>query len=192
MRRLWDRIGGGAEMTGFAYALKTMSRDKSVTMWTVLFPLALASLFWLAFSGLDESYRPAPVKVVVADDAAYRAAPGLAATVAAAAAGEAPWLDPTYAETPAEAARLVADGGWHGYIAVGADGAVGYHRDWRQYADTDPGHAIVAAILDGYLQTTAFVAQAVADSANPANQANQADPANPANPANQAHQADPA
>ncbi|MDR0594371.1 MAG: ABC transporter permease [Bifidobacteriaceae bacterium] len=154
-------------MTAFIYALKTMARDKSTTMWSVAFPLVLMSLFYVAFGSLDESYRAEPVGVVVVDDAAYRLTPGLAATIAAASEPDEPWLEPTYVESAAEAERLVADGGFYGYVAARGDGQVSYHRDWRAYGQLDPGHEIVTAILDGYLRHARLHAElaAQADSA---------------------------
>ncbi|MDR0627199.1 MAG: ABC transporter permease [Bifidobacteriaceae bacterium] len=146
-------------MTAFSYALKTMARDKSTTLWSVAFPLVLMTLFYIAFGSLDESYRAEPVGIVVVDDAVYRLTPGLAATITGASEGDEPWLEPSYVESTAEAERLVADGGFYGYVAADADGDVSYHRDWRAYGQLDPGHEIVSAILDGYLRHARLYAE---------------------------------
>ncbi|MDR1294258.1 MAG: ABC transporter permease [Bifidobacteriaceae bacterium] len=150
-------------MTAFLYAFKATLRNKGTTLWAIAMPLALASLFYVAFGNLDASYRPSPVPLAVVDDSAYRDAPGLAAAIDAVSSGAEPWLAPTYVATATEAARLVDDGGLYGYIAADADtGALQYHRDWREYLGADPGHEVVAAILDAYTQNAAVAAEMAA------------------------------
>ncbi|MDR1635688.1 MAG: ABC transporter permease [Bifidobacteriaceae bacterium] len=154
-------------MTAFSFALRVMLRDKGATLWGIGLPFALATLFYVAFGGLDASFRPSPVPVAVVDDAVYRASPALSELITATSEGQDPYLEPTYVTDRAGAERLVNAGGLYGYIAVDADGAVEYHRDWREYIGT-PGHEIVTAILDSYVQGSAFAAEAAAAQASAA------------------------
>ena len=53
----------------FAHTVRMLIRQRDVLIWVVLFPLALATLFHVMLSNIDESYRVDPVScVVVADD----------------------------------------------------------------------------------------------------------------------------
>lgn len=54
----------------FYYGLKVMFRDKVLLCWTLLFPIALSTMFYVAFSGLsaDESLDAIPVAVVLQED----------------------------------------------------------------------------------------------------------------------------
>ncbi|MDR3359652.1 MAG: ABC transporter permease, partial [Bifidobacteriaceae bacterium] len=131
----------------------------------------------VAFSELDNVYGLEPIKVAVVEDAAYAAQPGLAAAIEAASSGEAPLFDVTPTDSADEAARLVDEGGFYGYIAVGPAGRVGYHSDWREYPTYDPSHGVVRALLDSYLQhqelatdlATSLAVQTAASAAQAAN-----------------------
>jgi hypothetical protein len=143
-------------VNGLVYALKKLARDKSTTLWAVAFPLVLATLFFLAFGEIDEAGLARPISIAVVDDAAYRTVPGLAETITGAASGQDPWLDVTYAADEREAQELVATGGFYGYVTADPSRGVQYHRDWREYPGFDPGHEIVTALLDSYIQGAAF------------------------------------
>jgi ABC-2 type transport system permease protein len=135
-----------------------MGRAKSITFWSVAFPLVLATLFYMAFADIDKAGLARPVSIVVVDDAAYRAAPGLAETIEASHTGEDPWLDVEYVQTETAAEQLVGDGGYYGYVKAESSGQLEYHRDWRDYTGYDPGHEIATALLDSYLRNAAFAA----------------------------------
>ena len=53
----------------FAHTVRMLVRRRDVLIWVILFPLALATLFHVMLSNIDESYRVDPAScVVVADD----------------------------------------------------------------------------------------------------------------------------
>ena len=53
----------------FAHTVRMLVRQRDVLIWVILFPLALATLFHVMLSNIDESYRVDPAScVVVADD----------------------------------------------------------------------------------------------------------------------------
>ncbi|MDR2566148.1 MAG: ABC transporter permease [Bifidobacteriaceae bacterium] len=156
----------------FVYTLKTVVRETSVLEWAIIFPLVLYTLFYVMFANLDSVYQALAAPVVVVQDQNFEDAPGLAELIDAVAGQDQPWLDPTYVDSAAEAAELVDQGGYYGYIAVDAQGALRYDRDWREYGSTDPGHGIVEAICSGYLQNVALIRDLAA-----------ADPAAVSNPA---------
>lgn len=57
----------------FYYYIKTTLRQKEIIFWMLLFPIALATLFHFAFSGLaeDESMKAIPVAVVMEEENTY-------------------------------------------------------------------------------------------------------------------------
>lgn len=53
----------------FVHTVRMLVRQRDVLIWVILFPLALATLFHVMLSNIDESYRVDPAScVVVADD----------------------------------------------------------------------------------------------------------------------------
>lgn len=54
----------------FYYGMKTLFRQKVLLCWTLLFPIALSTMFYAAFSGIgeDESLDVIPVAAVLEDD----------------------------------------------------------------------------------------------------------------------------
>ncbi len=66
-----DRSAGRKETRVFAHVfghrIKCILRDREMVFWTLLFPVALATFFNMAFSNLnsDEAFRPIPIAVVL-------------------------------------------------------------------------------------------------------------------------------
>lgn len=56
----------------FKYRLKCLLRDKVVLFWTILFPIVLSTLFFTAFSNLNNAVSFTSAKVAVVDNEAYR------------------------------------------------------------------------------------------------------------------------
>ncbi|MEI3293776.1 MAG: hypothetical protein V8R63_10115 [Thomasclavelia ramosa] len=54
----------------FKYQFKTLLRNKMVIFWTLVFPLALATLFNLAFANLTASEEFETVKVALVEEQA--------------------------------------------------------------------------------------------------------------------------
>ena len=54
----------------FQYTLKQLFRQKATLFWNLLFPIALGTMFYVAFSGLssDEMFHAIPVAVVLAEE----------------------------------------------------------------------------------------------------------------------------
>ncbi len=54
----------------FQYTLKQLFRQKGALFWNLLFPIALGTMFYMAFSGLSsgETFHAIPVAVVLAED----------------------------------------------------------------------------------------------------------------------------
>ena len=50
----------------FIYSLKTIFRSRTAVAWNLLFPIALGTMFYAAFSGLDEdsALNAIPVAIV--------------------------------------------------------------------------------------------------------------------------------
>ncbi|HEY8499479.1 MAG TPA: ABC transporter permease, partial [Clostridia bacterium] len=55
----------------FAYRLKCLLRDWEMNLWTILFPLVLATFFYMAFSNLYTNEKFNPVNIAVIEGEQY-------------------------------------------------------------------------------------------------------------------------
>ncbi len=157
-------------MTDFVYAVKVLTRERGVLIWAVAFPLVLTTLFGFLFTNLDQTYRLDPLPVVLVEDAGYAAATGFAELIDQAsqpgANGDEPLLAPRFVATEDAARQALADGGYLGYVVVDGQGRPSYRMDSRQIATIDTlnevRQAVVLALLDGYTQSAAWLADLAA------------------------------
>jgi len=139
----------------FRYNLKILMRTKEVVFWTLIYPIALAVFFFMAFSNLNvstEDFEKISVAVVEA--------PGLAeGTPFYTALGSVSDIDGEAAEddlfsvdvtTRERAKTLLSQGDVAGYI---------YYDGQVKLAVTGSGFSqtILRAFLDNYIQTSATV-----------------------------------
>ena len=113
-------------------------RSGAVWIWTLAFPVVLATLFLFMFATLKNSDTVASVPVaVVADDAWGRS--GFSGVVAALSEGDDALLAVTEVDTPERATRLLDEGKVAGIYAVDASSA-----DVTSAADAVPADAAIA------------------------------------------------
>ena len=142
------------------YTLLSLIKEKNVVIWVIAFPLILATLFNIMFSGLDDAFLFKPIPVAVVDDAQYRNNVGFAQMVETLSAqGEEQVFDLHYVGASNEAEQLLVDGTVMGYFQVNEkaapelfvttpDSLVGF--------DTI-NQTILKGILDNFLRTLATI-----------------------------------
>lgn len=105
--------------TAFSYQLRALVRDRSMLVWTLMFPLILATVFMAMFQRIDNAeLTPMPLGVVT--DQAYSDAPGLSDLMTGISAPDAEHRLAIVTEySSQEAAQAAADKGTiQGYIVV--------------------------------------------------------------------------
>ncbi|MCI9415701.1 MAG: ABC transporter permease [Clostridiales bacterium] len=153
--------------------LRSLLRDKENLFWTLLFPILLATMFYVAFSNLmstTEDFNPVPVAVV--DDEAYRLDDGFRQVLdelsVAADAQEVPdgklfRLTVTGRE---DADRLLEAGEVEGVITVGGDGTDTSDGIGLKLKSSGINQSIIKSFLDEYAQTSAAMQSILSE--NPA------------------------
>ena len=124
-------------LTTYRMALATLLRTPSALIWSLAFPVIMATVFMLMFSGMRTDGVADPVAVaVVADDAWESAA--FSVTVESLAEGEEPLLDVRETTSEQEARGLVEAGAVDGAYLAGADGAL-LAPGWRETDELGQG-----------------------------------------------------
>lgn len=103
----------------FIYQLRTLVRERSMLVWTLMFPLVLATVFMAMFARIDNAeLTPMPLGVVA--DQAYSQATGMSDLMEGISAPDATHRLAIVTEYPSEdAARAAADKGTiQGYVVV--------------------------------------------------------------------------
>ncbi|WP_281653812.1 ABC transporter permease [Eggerthella sinensis] len=167
----------------FKGALLTLVREKAIFIWSLAFPLILATMFVFMFANLDDTGQFEPIPTVVVTDGNYDDAAGFADMIdTLAEAGDDQMLDVTYVGTEQEARTMLEAGseegggtysgqaseGIVGYLTIDADGMPTVHVK----AGTTPesvdnvNQSILKAISDGYVRNAALIKDVAAT--NPA------------------------
>jgi ABC-2 type transport system permease protein len=141
----------------FRYNLKTLMRTREVVFWTLIYPIALAVFFFMAFSNLNastEDFERISVAVVEAPELKagtpfYTAIGSVSDINGGAAEDDLFSVDVTSRE---QAQKLLSEGDVSGYIYY--DGKVKLAVSGSGFSQT-----ILRAFLDNYIQTSATVGQ---------------------------------
>ncbi len=169
--------------TVFKGTLVTLTREKTIFIWSLAFPLILSTMFVFMFGNLDDAGRFEPIRVAVVADDAYDAAPGFADMVEALSQpGDDQMLNVVRVETEDEARALLhaeaeASGGQSdgkeserltGYFVVSSDAVPTIHVKAGVSPDSleSVNQSILKAIADGYVRNLALM-EGIA-TANPA------------------------
>lgn len=120
------RPGVGALLAQLRHELVRSFRMPANLIWALLFPVLMALVFSLMFSGFDELYATTTVRAGVLADANYQDAPLLRAVLDGAAADDG-ILAFTTSDDEAELARATLDGELDGYLTVDAAGTPTLH-----------------------------------------------------------------
>ncbi len=165
----------------FKYRLKVLVRDRSLIFWTLLFPLVLAVLFKVTFSGLGQSENFDPIPVGVINNSTYQQDASFQGVIKAVSTGEKPFLAVKVMSLE-EGQQSLKEGKIKGYIlseaeAVASSGASGSASDSSTNISTNNSgdnqwslvvkssgisQSIVKAFLDQYSQSQAAMYIAMA------------------------------
>lgn len=109
----------------FKYTVLSVTRERSVVFWVILFPIILATLFNVMFKGMDETAFELPtIPVAIVDTSEGSAGDSFDATIDALSDtkdGD-PLLAPVYVKTSNEAYDLLKSGETIGTITLDKDG----------------------------------------------------------------------
>lgn len=130
----------------FVYRLKVLMRDKTMIFWTMIFPIALATFFNLAFGGLSEAGNFNAIDVAVVETAEN---PAFMSVLDSMTEGEAPMFT-VQNVSDATAQRLLADGNVAGIITVSDTMALKVNQSGIR-------QSILKIFLDRYAHTTRTV-----------------------------------
>jgi ABC-2 type transport system permease protein len=133
----------------FTTRLKCLMRDKQLVFWTLVFPLALATFFNMAFSNLNAQENFNPINLAVVDNEAYRQDEGFREVLTGMSEGEDRLFNLTTA-TREEAGRLLEDGDITGFVTVGSPPEL-------TVRGSGINQNIIKIFLDSYSQTTSSV-----------------------------------
>lgn len=130
--------------------IRVSLRDKDNLIWTWIFPLMMATLFFFVFTEIDNAGRFSAVPTAVVDNAAFQADTALSEAVRLVAAGEERLLDVTYVGTVEEADSLLEEGEVAGYIMLENEKPV------LRVKESGLSQTILKSFLDQYQQTAAL------------------------------------
>lgn len=130
--------------------IRVSLRDKDNLIWTWIFPLMMATLFFFVFTEIDNAGRFSAVPAAVVDNAAFQADTALSEAVRLVAAGEERLLDVTYVGTVEEADSLLEEGEVAGYIMLENEKPV------LNVKESGLSQTILKSFLDQYQQTAAL------------------------------------
>jgi ABC-2 type transport system permease protein len=129
----------------YFYRLKCIIGDKQMMFWAFLFPILLATLFYMAFSNLSRSEKFSMIQIGIVMNAEAEKPPGFCQAIAGS-----KLFEITYLANQEAANRLLEDNKIEGYIYF--DGGVKLAVKQSGIPQT-----ILKSFLDDYLQTSATV-----------------------------------
>ena len=105
----------------FENRLRCILRNRVDLFWSSLFPLLLATLFYVALGNLNTATAFSSIPLAVVDDAAYHAMPGLESAIEGASQGETPLFSPVFVSGE-EALRMLEDDETTGMLQAAGEG----------------------------------------------------------------------
>lgn len=130
----------------FKYTTLSILRERSVVVWVILFPLILATLFNVMFSGIeDTAYNLPAIPVAVVDNSEDGAGESFNQTVDALSDGDDALLAPVYVSSADKAFDLLKSGETVGTVTLDADG-------WPQL-ELSPGESDVGTSMEQVKRT---------------------------------------
>ena len=133
----------------FTTRLKCLLRDRQLVFWTLVFPLALATFFNMAFSNLNAQENFKAIDIAVVDNEAFRQDEGFREVLTGMSEGEDRLFNLTTA-TKEEADRLLEDGEITGFITAGSPPGL-------TVRGSGINQNIIKIFLDSYSQTRSSV-----------------------------------
>lgn len=130
----------------FANRLRCILRNRADLFWSSLFPLLLATLFYVALGNLDTTTAFSSIPLAVVDDAAYHAMPGLGRALEDASQGDTPLFSPVFVSGE-EARQMLEDDETTGMLQAAGEGLA------LTFRSNGIHESIVKEFADTYLQT---------------------------------------
>ena len=134
----------------FKYKFLILMKNKSMIFWTLIFPIVMSSLFWVAFSNLEGSEQFSPVKIAVVESESFENNEGFKTLISELSKeGENKVFDTQYV-TSKEAKELMEKDKVAGYITV--DDEILIYVKNKGIEQT-----IIKSIVDNYYQISSVV-----------------------------------
>lgn len=148
----------------YLYRLKCIIRDKQTMFWTLLFPLLLATLFYLAFSNLSNVENFSSIKLGIVNNAEYQENTNFINALSAVSAskagrGKRELFAVSYLSNKEQADKLLADDKIAAYI---------YFDKGLQLFVRESGinQTIIKSFLDNFKQSSSTMATVLTNSGN--------------------------
>jgi ABC-2 type transport system permease protein len=139
----------------FIYRLKCLLRDRETIFWTALFPLILGTLFYMAFSNLNNNELFQPINIAVVNDSQYQMNESFKQALNKASAGEQRLFNATVTSKD-QADKMLSDNLIDGYIVVEEPIKL-------VVAKSGINQNIIKSFIDNYMQTVSAVKSILAE-----------------------------
>lgn len=146
----------------FKYTIAALLREKNVLLWALLFPIVLASLFFVMFANIEEAYEFQPIPTAIVDNGTFEDAESFDAMIEVLSEpGDDQVLDAHFVADDASARKLMDEGEVEACIQVGADGKPQLYLPSAQKLETGTSvsQTILKDMIDRYLHTQKAVEQ---------------------------------
>lgn len=140
----------------YSYKLKSIIRDKNLIFWTLMFPIILSILFWMAFSNITKGEAFHDIKIAVVNNAEYKENVNFDEALSYVSADNEDKLFDVKYTTMDNAKKLLKDNQIEGYI---------YFNDGLNLTVKTSGinESIIKEFLDYYVQTSSTASTIIAE-----------------------------
>lgn len=128
------------------YILRSL-RSKEMIIWTLVFPMLLSTLFYFAFSSMEDGDMLKTIQIAVVESPEYKSDPYIQAMMDALSEGEEPFLEITAAQTQEEADALLKEDKVEGFFTMESGNPV------LSVKDTGIKQTVLKNVFDRYIQT---------------------------------------
>lgn len=132
-------------------------RSKDLVIWTLAFPILLSTLFYFAFSSLEEGTVLGTVPVGIVEDEAFQSEKAFQIMLDSMTEGEDPFLEIHYTEDEEQAEALLKEGEIDGYVRIQEGTPALFVKD------SGISQTVLKNILDRYIQTKDGMTAILAD-----------------------------
>lgn len=138
----------------YKYRLKCIVRDKQMMFWTLLFPVLLSILFYMAFSNLTSGEAFSQISLAVVNDEAFQSDTSFKSVLDAVSTDGDNKLFKVQHTTSEQAMQLLEDGKVSGYIFI---------DNGPQLVVKNSGlnQTIIKSFLDNYIQTSSVISNII-------------------------------
>jgi ABC-2 type transport system permease protein len=144
----------------FKYTILSFSREKSILIWTLIFPLILSTLFSAMFSNIENAYVFEPIPTAIVTDGNYQSTSTFKQIVdSLGESGSGQMLEVTYVSSVQEAESLLQDGTVIGYVTVDTEGTPSLYlpQTVSSQSTVSTDRTILKNLLDNYLRSKSTI-----------------------------------